>query len=53
MTERLTRMQAIHGKRNFNFFPETFTLPKEIDKLKLEMEKDKTQWWIIKPAASA
>ena len=53
MNERIARMIAIHGKRNFNFTPMTYVLPKEMDQLQKDMEADRRQWWIIKPAASA
>jgi hypothetical protein len=38
MSERIARMTALHGKRNFNFTPKTFTLPKEADDLMAEMD---------------
>ena len=33
MNERIARMIAIHGKRNFNFTPATYVLPKEMELL--------------------
>ena len=53
MNERIARMAAIHGKRNFNFTPATFVIPKEIELLVKEMEVNRSQWWIVKPSASA
>ena len=53
MNERIARMTEIHGKRNFNFTPLTYVLPKEIEKLQREMETNRRQWWIIKPSGSA
>lgn len=42
MNERIARMVAIHGKRNFNFTPATFVLPKETDLLVKEMESNRS-----------
>ena len=41
MNERIARMVAIHGKRNFNFTPKTYVLPKETDLLMSEMEENR------------
>lgn len=46
-------MQALHGKRNFNFTPKTFVLPKEAEELEKEMGTNERQWWIFKPSAAA
>lgn len=53
LNERLMRMQQLHGKRNYNFAPKTFTLPKDLELLQKEMESNPSQWWIIKPSAAA
>ena len=53
MNERIARMEAIHGKRHFNFAPLTFVLPKEAEQLVKHMEENRKQWWIIKPSNSA
>lgn len=53
MADKLHRMQETHGKHMFGFWPQTFTLPKEYDKLVTEMEKAPTQFWIAKPAAAS
>jgi hypothetical protein len=53
MNERIARIASIHGKRNFNFTPQTYSLPKETDILMKEMEENRRQWWIIKPSNSA
>ncbi len=41
MNERISRMEAIHGKRNFNFTPLTLVLPKEADLLMKLMEENR------------
>lgn len=53
MNERIARMEAIHGKRHFNFTPQTYVLPKEAELLVKHMEENRKQWWIIKPSNSA
>lgn len=46
-------MQDIHGLRNFDFLPKTYTLPLEYDDLKVKMDRDPHQYWIIKPIGSS
>lgn len=46
-------MQELHGKHNFNFWPQTYILPKEYDELALEISKCPYQYWIAKPAGSS
>jgi glutathione synthase/RimK-type ligase-like ATP-grasp enzyme len=53
MNERIARMVQLHGKRNFNFTPQTLVLPKEQESLMAIMEANPRQWWIIKPSNSA
>ncbi|CDW78896.1 tubulin-tyrosine ligase family protein [Stylonychia lemnae] len=53
MNERIVRMAQLFGRRNFNFTPITYVLPKEVDLLQREMDANRRQWWIIKPSASA
>ncbi|MBN3302800.1 TTLL4 polyglutamylase, partial [Amia calva] len=50
----LSKMQARFGKREFNFFPQSFVLPQDIKLLKKAWEEcGSKQKWIIKPPASA
>ncbi|XP_067890923.1 tubulin polyglutamylase TTLL4 isoform X2 [Heterodontus francisci] len=50
----LLRMQVRFGKREFNFFPQSFILPHDIKLLKSSWgESSSRQKWIIKPPASA
>ncbi|XP_015215096.2 tubulin monoglutamylase TTLL4 [Lepisosteus oculatus] len=50
----LSKMQARFGKREFNFFPQSFVLPQDIRQLKKAWEESGSkQKWIIKPPASA
>ena len=53
MYKLLACMQELHGKRHFNFVPKTFILPNELSYLQDEMQKDRSQQWIVKPSASA
>ena len=46
-------MQEIHGMRNFDFLPNTLSLPKEYDQLRAQMQNDPQQWWIVKPSSSS
>uniref|UniRef100_A0A8C5Q1B7 Tubulin polyglutamylase TTLL4 n=1 Tax=Leptobrachium leishanense TaxID=445787 RepID=A0A8C5Q1B7_9ANUR len=50
----LSKMQARFGKKEFNFFPQSFVLPQDIKLLKKAWEEGGTrQKWIVKPPASA
>ncbi|NXU18053.1 TTLL4 polyglutamylase, partial [Pardalotus punctatus] len=50
----LLRMQARCGKKEFNFFPQSFILPQDIKLLKKAWEEGTSrQKWIVKPPAAA
>ncbi|KAE8581396.1 hypothetical protein XENTR_v10024775 [Xenopus tropicalis] len=50
----LSKMQAHYGKKEFNFFPQSFVLPQDIKLLKKAWEEGgNRQKWIVKPPASA
>ncbi|XP_039612398.1 tubulin polyglutamylase TTLL4 isoform X2 [Polypterus senegalus] len=50
----LSKMQARFGKKEFNFFPQSFVLPQDIKLLKKSWEENGSkQKWIVKPPASA
>ncbi|KAM5124839.1 LOW QUALITY PROTEIN: tubulin monoglutamylase TTLL4 [Mantella aurantiaca] len=50
----LSKMQARFGRKEFNFFPQSFVLPQDIKLLKKAWEEGGTrQKWIVKPPASA
>ncbi|XP_069083243.1 tubulin monoglutamylase TTLL4 isoform X2 [Pleurodeles waltl] len=50
----LSKMQARFGRKEFNFFPQSFVLPVDIKLLKKAWEESGTrQKWIVKPPASA
>ncbi|NXQ60104.1 TTLL4 polyglutamylase, partial [Anthoscopus minutus] len=50
----LLRMQARCGKKEFNFFPQSFILPQDIKLLRKAWEEGASrQKWIVKPPASA
>lgn len=50
----LSKMQARFGRKEFNFFPQSFVLPIDIKLLKKAWEESATrQKWIVKPPASA
>ncbi|KAM9305042.1 tubulin monoglutamylase TTLL4 [Gastrophryne carolinensis] len=50
----LSKMQARFGRKEFNFFPQSFVLPQDIKLLKKAWEQGGTkQKWIVKPPASA
>ncbi|NXU36960.1 TTLL4 polyglutamylase, partial [Drymodes brunneopygia] len=50
----LLKMQARCGKKEFNFFPQTFILPQDIKLLRKAWEEGTSrQKWIVKPPASA
>ena len=53
MYRNLARMEAIHGNRHYDFLPKTFLLPNEAILASEEMEKNKSKFWIVKPAASS
>ncbi|XP_071291251.1 tubulin monoglutamylase TTLL4 isoform X2 [Agelaius tricolor] len=50
----LLKMQARCGKKEFNFFPQSFILPQDIKLLRKAWEEGGSrQKWIVKPPASA
>ncbi|XP_069472972.1 tubulin monoglutamylase TTLL4 isoform X2 [Ambystoma mexicanum] len=50
----LSKMQVRFGRKEFNFFPQSFVLPLDIKLLKKAWEESGTrQKWIVKPPASA
>ncbi|XP_043360726.1 tubulin polyglutamylase TTLL4 isoform X7 [Dermochelys coriacea] len=50
----LSKMQARFGKKEFNFFPQSFILPQDIRLLRKAWEESGSrQKWIVKPPASA
>ncbi|XP_037768293.1 tubulin polyglutamylase TTLL4 isoform X6 [Chelonia mydas] len=50
----LSKMQARFGKKEFNFFPQSFILPQDIKLLRKAWEESGSrQKWIVKPPASA
>ncbi|XP_021381915.2 tubulin monoglutamylase TTLL4 [Lonchura striata] len=50
----LLKMQARCGKKEFNFFPQSFILPQDIRLLRKAWEEGASrQKWIVKPPASA
>nr|XP_025950807.1 tubulin polyglutamylase TTLL4 isoform X2 [Dromaius novaehollandiae] len=50
----LLKMQTRHGKKEFNFFPQSFILPQDIKLLRKAWEEGASrQKWIVKPPASA
>ncbi|KAM6070990.1 LOW QUALITY PROTEIN: tubulin monoglutamylase TTLL4 [Chlamydotis macqueenii] len=50
----LLKMQARCGKKEFNFFPQSFILPQDIKLLRKAWEEGTSrQKWIVKPPASA
>ncbi|NXA46758.1 TTLL4 polyglutamylase, partial [Nothocercus julius] len=50
----LLKMQTRYGKKEFNFFPQSFILPQDIKLLRKAWEEGASrQKWIVKPPASA
>nr|CAH8847711.1 unnamed protein product [Trichobilharzia regenti] len=50
----IIHMQVKHGKENFNFMPQTYCLPGDLDELKKAWDEEgQNQRWIMKPPASA
>ena len=48
------RMRILHGRREFNFVPQTFILPHDISNLRKTWESSGSKMkWIVKPPASA
>ena len=39
--KNITKMQSLHGKRHYNFIPETYALPQDTAQLAEEMDKQK------------
>jgi hypothetical protein len=46
-------MMGIYGEEDFKFLPKTYVLPQDFQSLSDSIQKDPTQWWIVKPAASS
>lgn len=51
--KNITKMQSLHGKRHYNFIPETYVLPADSALLSEEIDKQKEVLWIVKPAGSS
>ena len=51
--KNITKMQSLHGKRHYNFIPETYVLPNDSCQLSEEMDKQREVLWIVKPAGSS
>ncbi|CAH8518270.1 unnamed protein product [Schistosoma mattheei] len=50
----IVHMQLKHGKEHFNFMPQTYCLPGDLDELKKAWDEEgENQRWIMKPPASA
>lgn len=50
--KNIARMQSIHGKKNFDFLPETYILPQDTRALAEAMDSSRNMW-IIKPSGSS
>jgi tubulin polyglutamylase TTLL5 len=50
MFKNISRMALTHGKKSFDFVPQTYILPQEAYELANEMKGDT---WIVKPSASS
>lgn len=53
LCRNFVRMQAAHGKRHFDFCPETFVLPAENELFFDTWKQSQGTPWIVKPAKSA
>lgn len=53
LVERIQKMQEMYHGPNFDFIPETLTLPRESSKLQALMRQNPQQYWIVKPAQSS
>jgi tubulin polyglutamylase TTLL4 len=50
LCRNLNHAQAMHGKTEYDFIPQTFVLPSDYALLKNEIENsDKNGKWILKP----
>ena len=52
VSENINRMRSMFSQ-HYDFYPKTFTLPKEHALTVEEMERCPEQWWIVKPSASS
>lgn len=53
LIKNFTRMQSIHGKKHFDFVPETYILPQEMHLLSEAMDTYKSDLWIFKPVGGS
>lgn len=53
LIKNFTRMQSIHGKKHFDFVPETYILPQEMHLLSEAMDTHKPDLWIFKPVGGS
>jgi len=51
--KNFSRMQSLHGKKHYDFVPETYVLPGDLNELAEIIEKDPSQLWIVKPSGSS
>ena len=53
LVESVQKMQEIYGISQLDFLPVTYTLPREVAQLQLQMAVNPAQYWIIKPSSSS
>ena len=51
MNRNISKMAIRCGAANFNFVPKTYLIPTEMSLFLEEAEKNKGQWYIVKPSA--
>ncbi|CEO96994.1 hypothetical protein PBRA_005598 [Plasmodiophora brassicae] len=55
LLRNVSRMQQLHGRRTFNFLPDSYCLPEDSIAFRATFEKggSRRQYWIVKPCASS
>ncbi|EAS01764.2 tubulin-tyrosine ligase family protein (macronuclear) [Tetrahymena thermophila SB210] len=53
LSRNISKMAAKFGNNNFNFCPKTYLIPSEMSLFLEEAEKNKGQWYIVKPSAKS
>ena len=51
--KNLSRMQAIHGLKHFQFVPKTYLIPQDAPDLTAEIDANPDSLWIVKPSGSS
>ncbi|XP_043270378.1 tubulin polyglutamylase TTLL4-like [Venturia canescens] len=53
LCRNLNRLANLHGKKKFDFIPDTYVVPEDLPKIRANWQKCRRNKWIVKPPASS